>query len=616
MVNEITMQATHDLKILKELSVMERNQENLHRVLSDLKSILKYNFQLQNIDKKWFSESEKSIKNKLGQVDTPGWVADLISKLSIKSDNVRVLDPCFGNGIFLKSAFKRINDISKHRGSDAINKIFGVEIDPILFSRGLYQFLMDVSPNEIPPNFFLGDIFDFKKANFDVIILNPPYVRQEILSGTESFLSKTIINKKLSIEIEHQLSARSNLYAYFLVHLTTLLSKNGQMGAIVPKVWLDSRYGKTLQDFLLHNYEIQFIIDFDRDTFPDVIVEDCILVMKKSKNSESPTKFVHVKKKTDNDSLIEKISTDRLAFQDDYVNVVTIPKKILSEDSKWGKFLHTPSEIVSVLVNKKMIPLTTLAGVSRGLTTNWNEFFMLDTTMTNGLEIEKEFVRPIIKSPRDLTTFDTGEGASPSNMLWIEKKIPVTYKVKKYLENATSSVNKSTHSTIARLIKKQPNTWYLIRKPKSGPIIFSYIIRRMKNFIFNSEKYLIRDNFYIIEPKEGDPLLLFGVLNSSIVKLNLELIGRRYGNGLLKIQTYELLDMPVPDIRRMTKEQKNNIIEAAKELLDCKIGNNRTAHVIEKIDKTIDDYLKLDIDHDRIIQLESEMMEHRLKRVE
>ena len=61
-------------------------------------------------------------------------------------------------------------------------------------------------------------------------------------------------------------------------------------------------------------------------------------------------------------------------------------------------------------------------------------------------------------------------------------------------------------------------------------------------------------------------MLLFGLLNSSLTKLSLEMSGRRYGNGLLKIQAYELKNMCVPDLMNMDNITKSKIKSAARSL--------------------------------------------------
>ena len=602
-----------------EFSQLLRNQENIIKIKQELRLLLGYDFQITPIDEHWFSNKPNLIKNKLGQVDTPLWVAELMSKLCIKSTESRILDPCFGRGIFLNTSYERLKKMSKDHTLDLIKQIHGVELDPILFVRGLANFLSKHATHvDLPRNFYNGDIFDFKDNDFDVIIMNPPYVRQENLSDKSiSYLDKSIISAKTSSGQHGILSAKSNLYAYFIVHLTKSLVSEGYMGAIVPKVWLDSKYGETLQDFLLKNYQIQFIMDFDKDTFSNVIVEDCVLIMKKSSENNLNTKFIHVKKKIDDKFSIEKIFSNKEDFENEYINMISITKETLSQDHKWGKFLHVPQDIVVALTSKNLTALSNLAKVIRGTTTNWNDFFMLDELKINSFGIDKEFLKPIVKSPKDISHYDIDIETNLSEMLFIEKPIKNNSTgIKKYLKSALESIQKSgQHTTIAEMIKDDPNGWYMIRQPKSGPIIFSYIIRQMKSFVFNSKGYLIRDNFYIITPNVGDPLLLFGILNSSLVRLNLELTGRRYGNGLLKIQTYELMEMPVPDIRKMTEDQKNQVRFFAKKLLKCSINSTDALALIKEIDNIVEHNLKLRVGHERLVLIEKQLMNQRLGRV-
>lgn len=590
-----------------------RNRKNADLIIKKLNESMGYGFLISNLNLEHFSQ--ESVRESLGQVETPKWVADLMAYLSIKSGNEKILDPCFGNGVFLQASYDRLESLSGAKPDDILGLIHGVEVDPFSFARGLNEFLSHVGVMDSPGNFLLGDIFDFAKKDFDVVIMNPPYVRQEKLSEANGSRTdkEVMIKKALDGSSASDVSARSNLYSYFIIHLTKHIRENGRVAAIIPKVWLDSKYGQSLQKFLLENYDVEYILDFDTDTFTGVIVEDCVLILKRGATPGATTRFAHIKKKSGPEK-IEALLNKKRSFENETIRSVAVDRRTLSGDHKWGKFLHASPDMISLLLCKGLVRLGDVADIVRGTTTLWNDFFMFDEQKAKRFGIEDRFLTKILSSPKDIVGYATDRWATPSMMLNMEKihKGNESISFSRYLKSAGDL---DAPLSVRTLIKNDPVGWYAHSKPKSGPIIFSYIIRRMKNFVLNSGGYAIRDNFYIITPKKDDPLVLFGILNSSLVKMLLELSGRRYGNGLLKIQAYELADLNVPDLSTMTDRQKSDIRKLAERLSKLGFDDPESGQIIRKIDEVVHDCLGLDVGPEAIAQLERSLLEKRLGRV-
>ena len=612
------MKKNNCLKIsndLFKLKSLRRSKESIQKIQETLPSILGYDFKISNHDIKWFSTDDK-VKT-LGQIETPQWAAELISTLCIKSGSNRILDPCFGDGIFLKAAYNRVRQISPEK----IPNIFGVELDPIKFVNGLYLFLKNAENKiSLEQNFFCGDIFDFKDTKFHAIVLNPPFMRQEELGlGGEEFLSKESIQRKISsLYPKKIIPKRSNLYIYFIVYLTHFLEDNGFLGAIIPKGWLDSKFGFEFQQFLLSNYYIEFIIDFAEDTFPNVKVEDCIIILRKSLPSvDYATKFVHIKKQSGIKTL-NNIIKNKEIFENELLRLSIISQHELKADPKWSKFLNIPRTLMRDLKSERLAKLSNFADISRGLETNWNEFFIIDEKIISEYKIKKDHIRQIISSPRRITMMATNEGVKSDYLLSIKKDVRSILKdvgLRKYIKKSAILLQQSKTNTILRdILKNKHDSWFILKPAKPAPIIFSYIIRDAKNFFFNSGNYIARDNFYNIFPKKVNSLLLFTVLNSSLVKLNLELVGRRYGNGMLKIQTYELKDMQIPDISKMPNDIKDNLVKLGQDLCQCKVSDANKTSIIKKIDSIIDKFCKLGIKQSIIIEIENKLRNERLTR--
>ena len=109
----------------------------------------------------------------------------------------------------------------------------------------------------------------FARGGFDVVIGNPPYVRQELLGGYKPYLAQRYAT----------FSGVADLYVYFYERGLELLAPDGKLSYIVTNKWLRAGYGEPLRRYFSERAEIEEILDFghapifeDADTFPCILV--------------------------------------------------------------------------------------------------------------------------------------------------------------------------------------------------------------------------------------------------------------------------------------------------------------------------------------------------------
>ncbi len=140
------------------------------------------------------------------------------------------------------------------------------------------------------------------KKGFDIVIANPPYVRQEkiypeyydlaefeMLPKKEQnklkkeYKEKIINHMKTTIkekfEHEMRLNKRSDLYAYFFIQGVNLLNPKGALVFITSNSWLDVDYGTQLQEFFLRFTNLRRVIDYTTRSFEQADVNTVITVL-------------------------------------------------------------------------------------------------------------------------------------------------------------------------------------------------------------------------------------------------------------------------------------------------------------------------------------------------
>ena len=125
------------------------------------------------------------------------------------------------------------------------------------------------------------EIFRGEKEGFDIVIGNPPYVRQEKIEDPQKVYDKGTYKAKLQQSayaaypaffgyngakntVARKIDGKSDYYVFFYLHGLKLLNEKGSFCFITSNSWLDVGYGRDLQEFLLKHCHIKMILDNEK----------------------------------------------------------------------------------------------------------------------------------------------------------------------------------------------------------------------------------------------------------------------------------------------------------------------------------------------------------------
>lgn len=126
----------------------------------------------------------------------------------------------------------------------------------------------------------------FQNGGFDIVLANPPYVRQELIPNKDMLL-------KAYADVAE---GRSDLYVYFYARALQLLKPNGMHVFICSNSWLDVGFGGKLQKYLLENAHIMAIYDSALERqFASAEVNTIISILRKGRPAENAlTRFIRL----------------------------------------------------------------------------------------------------------------------------------------------------------------------------------------------------------------------------------------------------------------------------------------------------------------------------------
>jgi hypothetical protein len=100
----------------------------------------------------------------------------------------------------------------------------------------------------------------------------------------------------------------------------------------------------------------------------------------------------------------------------------------------------------------------------------------------------------------------------------------------------------------ALILTRRP--WYKMERREIPPLLFAYLGRRNSRFIKNEAGALPLTGFLCVYPIYSDEEYvksLWKVLNHPDTLSNLNLVGKSYGSGAIKVEPRNLARLPIPD---------------------------------------------------------------------
>jgi hypothetical protein len=417
----------------------------------------------------------------------------------------------------------------------------------------------------------------FENGGFDIVIANPPYVRQELIKEQKPLLEA---------EGYTTFTGTADLLVYFYERAVTLLKPNGVLTFITSNKFYRAGYGEKLRQFLTDHLALHTLIDFrDAPVFNNVIAYASILIGQKQV----------VPGDHQTAALCWDLSKPATALPLEIAKAAKVAQRSLTADG-WRLVSHEVDALLTKLRNTGTALGEYVQGrFYRGVLTGFNEAFVIDGKKRAELIAadpkSEEIIKPFLRG-RDVKRWQATHAD-----LWliftrrgidIESYSAIKSHLETFRENLEPKPDKWPKNKKWKGRKEGSYKWYEIQdniaywqefeKPK---IIYPNQCSRNEFYFDKCEFYANQKTFILTDCHA----YLAAILNSQLINFIFPFYLSPLQNGFWEPSKIYAEQFPIPPTSEADKVRLNELAEACAQASQCQ--DTATLNALESEINTI-----------------------------
>lgn len=390
------------------------------------------------------------------------------------------------------------------------------------------------------------------KGQFDFVVGNPPYVRQELIPAP--LLSEYRNRYRTMFD-------RADIYVPFIELSLSVLSNDGRLGFICADRWMKNRYGGPLRSLVAERFRLKLYVDMVATPafHSDVIAYPAITVI--SREPPGATRIAHR-------PAIDRAVLTKLAS---LLTADTLPKepgpvrelgRVPNGSEPW--LLESSEQMAIIRRLENAFPLLEDTGckVGIGVATGADKMFIGDY---QALDVESDRKLPLVTT-KDIMTGEVkwrGQGVinpfTESEGLVDLDEYP---RLRRYLEERKDVIAKR------HCAQKSPENWYrtidrinpaLATRPK----LLIPDIKGEAHVVFEDGELYPHHNLYYMTSDDWDLRALQAVLLSAVTRLFVATYSTKMRGGFLRFQAQYLRRIRIPHWSNVSESLRCELAEAA-----------------------------------------------------
>ncbi len=400
----------------------------------------------------------------------------------------------------------------------------------------------------------------FQAGGFDVVIGNPPYVRDQLIGPMKPTLARLFPEVYVG---------RADLYVYFYKRGTELLRRHGILAYISSNKFLRAAYGRKLRSFFTDAQRLHRLLDFGSVAVFKASVDTCILILENATSDGEPVSVATFRDASD----VPRLSA---AFRD---RAFRLHPRDLSTES-WT--LTSPDALR--LLGKLQQTGTLLEKYVKGdlyigVITGRNDAFIIDESMRqqliSGDPKSRELIKPLLRG-RNLQKWKAIPAneyliviESSANREWPWSDVKSTSEAEQVFRRTYPAIYQHLHGYRERLTKRDAQGkfyWELrscayyaeFEKPK---IVYADINPFMRACYDTTNSFGL-DTTYFIPTYD---LSLLAILNSTLLdwyaRHKFQSLNDPWMGGGLRFKSQYMRRTPIADRTDAQKVELSRLVE-------------------------------------------------------
>lgn len=477
-------------------------------------------------------------RRKLGAFYTPPELAQIMACWAIRSARDTILEPSFGGCCFVNASWDRLRELGNKQ---PFKKLHGADIDKKAFAHLRKRFPSQIFTRQ----FVLGDYLylpedAFKKAKFDVIIGNPPYIGYASQTPSQrTYYKKNLLRQGIVLK------GRPSLWAYFVLTSLSRLNQKGRIAWVLPWSYMSTDYGAQLRDVLRQHFQKMLVFAIEENLFLSEGTKERSVVLLAEGYSADPI--------TTNETV--EFCPNMQDFNKRLIAKVNDTKNTNSEAVFCAR-RQAEKKIRQSSLTPYLRPLGDLGTIDIGVVTGDIRTFLLTKSIASDLGlhnkalqiclIRSQHIPGLTLNESDLDALDN-QGI-PTQLLTLPPDEPVKQEVKRYLQSRWP-----TKEVIENATFQKREIWYSIPKQQPPDGLISYFSARGPRFIINKCHSAATNSMFcfwldrsIVDNKKYNVLASISLsMLSGLGRSYAELYASRFGNGAIKLGVGTLKKMPI-----------------------------------------------------------------------
>ncbi len=515
---------------------------------------------------------------------TPSYIVDYIVKNALSPvlekcksvldvKKIKVLDPACGSGSFLIRAVDMIAEKYKSFGYEdekllkrqiIEENIYGVDLDPqaveitrlnllinALSERTKFSPLKNIKNGNSLTFDWRGEFPEvFEQGGFDVIIGNPPYIKE--------FVSKDAFDE---LHNSPYYQGKMDIWTMFGCIAIDLLKNGGILSFIAPSSWISNNGASIFRNKILKEGELKTFIDFgDYKVFEQAGIQTMIFVFEKRKPSKKYS--VNYLKINDKNITEDKLIVDIFGKK---IKINIEPEKLIGKNITFstsesdsilnkiiqkGNYYLLDNDLTQGIVpNPDVINSRNINRISANDIKQFNikindGVFVIPKKYLNVSDSEKKYIKPIFDTDQiGRYRFDKD---NKKELIYIPKKEEIS-KNSILIEhlNKYRSIMEERRENLSGSIRYYNLHWPRNSKYfEKGPKIISVRKCKIPTFSYTEDECYVMLTFNIIKTDKINLKYLTAYLNSKPVYFWLKQKGKLQGD-MFQIDTEPLQQIPI-----------------------------------------------------------------------